>query len=164
MPAVSNTSPLFNLAAIGQLHLLREQFEQILVPEGVLTELLPVRDWPERKAIQQAFDEGWISSRTVEDQEALRVLTLELDQGEAEAIVLALESGVSTLLIDERSGRSVAVRMNLEPTGVLGVLLRAKDDGRLGSVRDAMTQLRENAGFYIHAELFEHVARLAGEK
>ncbi len=43
MPAVSNTSPLFNLAAIGQLHLLREQFEEVFIPNEVLDELRPIQ-------------------------------------------------------------------------------------------------------------------------
>lgn len=39
MPVVSNTSPVLNLAIIGQLSLLHEQFGEIWIPPGVLDEL-----------------------------------------------------------------------------------------------------------------------------
>ncbi len=34
-PVVSNTSPLTNLAVIGRIDLVKEQFETVLVPEVV---------------------------------------------------------------------------------------------------------------------------------
>ena len=38
MPVVSNTSPILNLAIIGELSLLRQQFGEILIPRAVLEE------------------------------------------------------------------------------------------------------------------------------
>ena len=163
MPAVSNTSPLFNLAAIGQLQLLREQFGEVLVPVAVLDELQPIRGREEWEAIERALEEGWISSREVRNRETVRALALDLDQGESEAIALALELGRPTLLIDESDGRSAAARLGLRLTGVLGVLLKAKERGRLESVEAAMLALQNSAGFYIQAELFQRVVHLAGE-
>lgn len=164
MPAVSNTSPLFNLAAIGQLNLLREQFGEVIVPNAVLDELQPIRDREEWEAIREALEEGWILAREVHNRETVRILTLDLDQGEAEAIALALELDQKpTLLIDESEGRSVAARLGLELTGVLGILLRAKEGERLESVRAAMIALRDKAGFYIQDELFQQVIHHAGE-
>ena len=39
MRAVSNTSPLSNLAIIGRLELLRERYERVVLPPAVKTEL-----------------------------------------------------------------------------------------------------------------------------
>ena len=39
MRAVSNTSPLSNLAVIGRLDLLRSQLSEIWIPDSVLEEL-----------------------------------------------------------------------------------------------------------------------------
>lgn len=39
MPVVSNTSPILNLAIVDQLVLLRRQFGEVLIPNGVLDEL-----------------------------------------------------------------------------------------------------------------------------
>ncbi len=164
MPAMSNTSPVYNLAAIGQLHLLRDQFEQVLIPEAVRGELQPIRDRPEWKVIRQALEDGWLSTRSVHNRDTLRALTLELDLGEAEAIALALELGEAIVLIDESDGRAAAVQLGLQPTGVLGVLLKAKFEGQLASVETAMIELRDKARFFIHSQLFRQIIRLAGEE
>ncbi|MFY9820938.1 MAG: hypothetical protein WAM82_06115 [Thermoanaerobaculia bacterium] len=60
MPVVSNTSPLFNLAAIGKLSLLCQAFDEILIPEAVLAELEPVREYSGVQAIHAAIAQGWI--------------------------------------------------------------------------------------------------------
>ena len=39
MPVVSDTSPILNLAVIDRLSLIREQFNTIIIPKGVLEEL-----------------------------------------------------------------------------------------------------------------------------
>lgn len=44
MLAVSNTSPIFSLACIGRLDLLRTQFDEIWIPSGVETELIQIPD------------------------------------------------------------------------------------------------------------------------
>jgi len=46
----------------------------------------------------------------------------ELDAGERQAIELALESGIETILLDEREGRRVALRHRLRVTGTVAVL------------------------------------------
>ena len=88
----------------------------------------------------------------------------ELDQGEAAAIALALELGISKILMDERDGRARAKALGPQPVGILGVLLRAKRDGRLDSVKDAMQTLRREAGFFIADDLFAAILTEAGER
>ena len=45
MHAVSNTSPLLNLAIIDRLDLLRKQFERVEIPAAVLAALQVEQDW-----------------------------------------------------------------------------------------------------------------------
>lgn len=65
MPVVSNTSPILNLAIIGEIHLLREQFEEILIPEAVLEELHVEKDLPGSQAERDAIKAGWIQTVAV---------------------------------------------------------------------------------------------------
>lgn len=44
MIVISNTSPLTNLAAIGQFHLLHLRYEKIHIAEGVWAEIQPYLD------------------------------------------------------------------------------------------------------------------------
>ncbi|HEV7509134.1 MAG TPA: DUF3368 domain-containing protein [Thermoanaerobaculia bacterium] len=163
MPVVSNTSPLFNLAAIGKLSLLRQAFDEILIPEAVLAELEPVREYSGVQAIHAAIAQGWIVVRVPHDVSKIRSLEQDLGRGEAAAIALALELKLRRILIDEREGSRTAEQSGLEPVGVLGVLLRAKREGHLESVKEMMMALRDEVGFYIRRDLFTKVLQLAGE-
>ena len=49
-------------------------------------------------------------------------------------------------------------------TGVLGVLLRAKAEGRVGNVESLLKNLREEADFWISDALWKAVLRRAGER
>jgi len=66
-------------------------------------------------------------------------LNLVLDQGESEAITLAVERGL-LILIDERKGRKQAKRLNLTVVGFGGVLISAVRTGVL-STEEAQVML-----------------------
>lgn len=118
MPVVSNTSPILNLAIIGHLNLLRQQFGEIQIPAIVLQELKISEARPGSQVIQDAIASGWIQLQPVENQALVQVLRQTLDGGEAEAIALALEQSAQWLLLDERDGRKVAKSLGLQVTGV----------------------------------------------
>ena len=149
MPTVSNTSPISNLARIGRLTLLHEQFGDIWIPQAVRTELQDIPDAAARQAIDEATQLGWLRVREALDVNLVNVLTLELHQGEAEAIALALEMRADRLLIDEREGRVTSRLLGLRVTGVLGVLLRGKEMGQINKVKPEIEALRGEAGFFI---------------
>ena len=89
MIVVSDTSPITNLAAVGQLDLLRQLYGKVFIPESVRQELSAISS---RRPIGLADQNpSWIEVRPVADQPLVDSLLLGLDPGEAEAIVLALE-------------------------------------------------------------------------
>lgn len=143
MPVVSNASPLIGLSAIGRLDLLRDQFGEIMIPAAVLAELRSDSGFHGADAIAQALDQGWLRAQPVRNTDLVRALMLELDEGEAQAIALALESDASVLLLDEHDGRAAVRAIGLTITGALGILLRAKKEGRIASMADAMQSLRQ---------------------
>ncbi len=65
MLVVSNTSPILNLAIIGQLELIRQQFGQVQIPLAVLSELKVLEDRPGSKEILAAVDMGWIKTQEI---------------------------------------------------------------------------------------------------
>src|ERR1700730_10534774 len=126
MLAVSNTSPISNLACIGRLDLLRAQFGEIWIPRAVEAELAAVPDGAVLTTIDQTRQLGWLKGRAASDANLVNLLTLELHRGEAEAIALALEMKADWLLMDEREGRAVARQLGLHVTGVLGSCFAAR--------------------------------------
>ncbi len=163
MRTVSNTSPISNLAWIGRLDFLLDQFQEIWIPIAVETELQNVPDPAVRKAVDEAKRRGWLKSRPASDAALVSLLTLELHPGEAEAIALALEMKAEYLLIDEREGRALARQLGLPITGVLGVLLRAKKRRQIETVKPEIEALRRKARFFIAPALEAAVLAEAGE-
>lgn len=161
MIVVSDTSPINNLAAINQLHLLQQLYGTVIIPEAVYQELTDP-DFPVAGAKEvQTFT--WIQIRAVEDRTMLKALSSELDPGEAEAIVLALEMKAEQVLIDERRGRMIAARLNLHYTGILGVLVEAKSQGFISTVKPLLDDLINKAGFWVTEPLYKSVLRLVNE-
>ena len=163
MPGVSNTSPILNLAIIGQLDLLRQQFGEVLIPPIVLQELKVDAELPGVEPIRLARQNHWLQVVELNNIDMARALRRDLDNGEAEAIALTLQPRHTTVLIDEHEGRAAAKAMGLVPVGVSGVLLRAKPMGNMDSVVIAMRALQDQAGFFINPDLFASLAHEAGK-
>lgn len=163
MPTVSNTSPISNLAWIGKLTLLHDQFREIWIPKAVETELQNIPDAIVRKVVEDALRQGWLKVRVASDAALISLLTVELHPGESEAIALALEMKADRLLIDERDGRNLARQLGLSLTGVMGVLLRAKKSGSLKTIKRDIDALKSEARFFIAPALEAAILREAGE-
>lgn len=154
---VSNTSPLLNLAIIDRLVLAKSQFGRVLVPPSVVEEFRLEEGRPGSSALREALGEGWITETNVSDNMLARTLRHDLDRGEAEAIALAVEKEANRILLDEREGRRRARQLDLEVTGVLGVLLRAGHEGKIESLPKALDRLEDEAGFWIGDKLREQI-------
>jgi predicted nucleic acid-binding protein len=60
MLVVSDTSPLSNLAIIGRLALLREQFCEVWMPPAVVRELSALKNLNAKAALSEAVLSGWL--------------------------------------------------------------------------------------------------------
>jgi len=163
MRVVSDTSPLSNLAIIGRLPLIFEQFGAVSVPEAVSIELARLPHRMGQRALAESRDNGFLNVVAIRDRTAADLLSTHLDRGEAEAIALATGLKADWLLIDERAGRIFARRIGLRITGVLGILIRAKIKGRIPLVKPELQALRSEARFFIGNDLERGVLAAAGE-
>ncbi|NET00220.1 MAG: DUF3368 domain-containing protein [Sphaerospermopsis sp. SIO1G1] len=157
MLVVSNTSPILNLAIIGRLDLLREQFDKILIPKAVLEELRVDEVLPGSQELRKALEIGWLELQTVNNQSLVQLLQRDLDRGESEAIALALTLNADKIILDERDGRKIAKDLGLQVIGILGVIIRAANDGQISSLSDVINQLHEEAGFLISPSLLTQI-------
>lgn len=162
MTVVSNTSPISNLAAIGQLSLLQQVYGRITIPQAVADEIAKVAIiYTQAASVPQ---QDWIKIQSVNDVTTVaRLRGKKLDAGESEAIALALEVGAELLLIDEQLGRKLAVREGLNITGLVGVLLEAKHQGFISKIKPVVDALMIQARFRISSQLYTEILRLAGE-
>lgn len=164
MIVVSDTSPITNLAAIGQLDLIRHLYGIIVIPEAVYTEMVAAgKPVPGAIEVQTL---SWIQVQNIDNVQrvaALQASQNNIDLGEAAAIALALELNAELLLMDERRGRALAQNCGLNVTGLLGVLLQAKRRDLISLVKPVLDELIEKADFRLNNQLYLSALESAGE-
>ena len=144
---VSDSTCLIGLERIRQLDLLPGLFDEVFVPPAVAAEFgIPL---------------AWLKVRTPQDATYVAALKLLVDEGEAEAIALAKELGCEVIL-DDLQARKLAVKQNVHCIGLLGVMLRAKDSGKLTVIRPLVEALQREKFFFSEA-LIAEALRLARE-
>lgn len=161
MIVVSDTSPIFYLSTIGSLDLLRQLYDEIVIPTTVYDEITDAGNTDVSAKVLPTL--SWIKTRSATDQAFVNTLRDELDPGEAEAIALAVELNAERLLMDERLGRAVAVRVGIQVTGVLGILTAAKRNNLIQEVKPLLDTLIEQVGFWIDEQLYAEVLQVVDE-
>ncbi len=161
---LSDSSTLIHLSMIGRLDLLKEFFSRIVIPPAVWREVVEEgKGRPGAIEVEKARQEGWIEIAIPRNESLLRLLRRELDEGEAEVIALALEYQVALVLLDETEARDIAELYALPKTGVVGLLIRAKREGKISSLRVELDRLRHEGGFWIAEELYVRALHAVGE-
>ncbi len=155
---VSNSSVVIALTRICRLDLLEKLFGEILVPEAVWQEVA-VKGKPGSEKIMRA---DFIRVRKVSDKKLATLLKNLIDEGEAEAITLALEANADLLLVDDRDARSLAKRLGLQVMGTLGVIALAKYEGLIPEAKPVVEKLVES-DFWMSKKILEEFLRELSE-
>jgi len=148
MIVVADTSPVNYLVLIREIDVLPKMYGTIVIPKAVQAEL----QCPPAPGLVRAWIANppeWLEIRTpVATPDASLV---DLDAGERDAIMLAMELHADQLIVDEREGRLAAERRGMPVIGTLGVLRQAADLGLL-DIRDAIQRLQMTS-FYVSPEV-----------
>ena len=158
---VTNTSPLLALiAGCGNVDLLRSLYAEVLVPHEVCAEIAAGGGlgFGVAEFNQAAWLRKWPAP-----VEPIPLLRNALDKGEAAVIQLAINEGVSHVCIDEPVGRRLARLSGLTVTGSIGVLLRARKEGKVASVREVMQRMRAQ-GIWLSESVVAFALRESGEE
>jgi predicted nucleic acid-binding protein len=125
----SNSGPLIHLTQAGQLPLLRQLYDAILIPPAVKAEVVDrglEKGAADAIQIEQAITAGWI--RVQETNPPKNFLetaeTAGLDPAEATVLHLAKQTG-TTALLDDEAARTFARALRLEVKGSIGVFIQA---------------------------------------
>jgi len=156
MIVIADTSPLNYLISIGNIDILPQLYDRIVIPPAVLLELgnpgAPdaVRQW-----IQQP--PAWLHIQAPQQTPDVALLEAKLGPGEHEAILLAEEVNADEVVIDELRGRRQAARRQIRVTGTIGVLRAAVKIGLL-DLLEALERLRRT-NFRIDNEFLDRLIR-----
>ena len=85
----------------------------------------------------------WIIVKSPIDYQKQQILELQVDKGEASAIALALETPHSTVIIDDLQARSLAENLGITITGTIGVIIKAKINGIIHSIKPILEKIKQ---------------------
>ncbi len=144
---VVNASPIIALAKVDRLDLLLVPSRTLVIPEAVAAEIAAgPPDDPARVALSQGF-----GGTPVPTEISPAVAAWGLGQGESAVLSLAAERGAVAIL-DDRDARRAAKTMGITILGTLGVIIRARAEGRIESATEILKALQEN-GLRLNREL-----------
>ena len=153
---IANSTPLIYLAKLGKIDLLKLLFSKIYIPEAVKQEVVDqgkAHHEPDALIVEQAIQEGWIIVRKTETLPIL--YQMGIDQGELEAISLAIAMKRKEVLLDQTHARVAAELLGLTPRGTLFVLLRALKENKI-NLKEYRSLLESliSVGFRMSEELY----------
>jgi predicted nucleic acid-binding protein len=134
---VLNASPVISLAKIGRLDLLHAADREMLIPEAVAQEILAGPAGDPASVALTAGDLG----KTVPIASRIEVVEWGLGAGETAVLALALEQG-ATAILDDREARTAARALGCRFMGTLGIVLRARREGRIPSAGSVIADLK----------------------
>lgn len=146
-PIVIDSTCLIGLERIGKLNILPKLFEPILIPDEVFNEF------------GSSF--FWLNVETPTNLALINALKLSIDDGEAEAIALALEKKCK-ILSDDKQARSAAKKLGLKVIGTIGMFIEAKQMGLIELLEPILDDL-ENKGFRMSESLKAEALKIVGE-
>lgn len=136
-----------------------EFYTRTLIPPAVARELELGKaigiDLPDIGALP------WVKVQAPEGLDKVPTVA-DLGAGEKEVLALGLQVPDAVVILDEKLGRFYAEALKLTFTGTLGVLLRAKVEGRISRIGPVLEQL-DRLKFRLSAKTRAAVLKLAGE-
>lgn len=136
---ISDTSCFIILGNIGELQLLQKVYGNVTTTPDILAEYgdeLP----------------KWVKIETVKDKYRQKLLEMQIDKGESSAIALALETIDCTLILDDYKARKIANQLNLSFTGTIGVIVKAKLNGLIPTIKPILEKIKQT-DFRLSAEI-----------
>ncbi len=157
-PAV-NASPLIFLARAGLLDLLQLLSAEVIVPEAVAMEI--GRRGPDDPAARAIADTIWL----VVTQTPLvppQVQAWGLGPGESSVLAWAHAHPGAEAIVDDLAARRCAAALSIPARGTLGLVLVAKQRGRIAAARPILMQLRQS-GMYLSDRVLNQALALMDE-
>lgn len=156
---ISNTTPILSLLKIDKLDLLKELYGIVIVPFAVYQE---IEEGKEKPYYQDLTSLDWIEIRNIKNPNSREYL-IDLDDGEAEVLILAKEINADLVILDEIMGRRYAKQFEINLTGTIGLLIKAKESGLVSSIKNLLSELVEK-GTWLNPKLISKAIKMANEQ
>jgi len=155
---ILNASPLIVLGKADLLETISSVSLKWIIPQGVLKEISQkgIAD----KYITQISAKADVDIITVPEIDPV-VRGWNLGEGESEVLSLGRQENVGVVL-DDLQARKCANVLDIPLTGTLGLIVKAKHMGIIGTVKPTLDRIIRS-GLYVEPELLENLMRNLGE-
>lgn len=143
MKTVSNTTPIISLSSIGKIEILKELFQEIIIPLAVYEEIKAKQSYGFNEV-----DSNFIKVHPIQNTSQEKSLLEQLDIGEAQVIVLSKEINANNTIIDENSGYTIAKESGLNVIRTLSVLLKAKENNVIDEIKPLLDEMISKGRWY----------------
>ncbi|MEQ8417000.1 MAG: DUF3368 domain-containing protein [Imperialibacter sp.] len=139
---VADTGAIISLVHVGQLGLIESIFGDYFIAEAVWQEL-QVYDNP-------GFDRSVLKDieKRVIKIKSTNHLSMVMDFGESESVILYDELKADFLLIDDNKARTIAESLNVKCIGSIGLLMQAKLNGSIVELRPIFQKWISSGRFF----------------
>jgi len=145
----------------GRLDILQSLFGEIIVPFHVWDEV--VTKASKYETSQTIKSAKFIKLDKANDELLYKTLLVDINRGEAEAIVLALEVTSDLIILDEKEARYFAEYYGLNFTGTVGCLLKAKEKRIIENLRPVIEDIKLKGRFWLSDDVCNRALELAKE-
>lgn len=159
--AVIDSSPLINLIHLGLASKLSAYFDVVYVPREVHKEVSRKRT--SRRVLEKLYGGSPFEKCDVGNQDNVRLLLVDIDAGEAEALTQAQELGASVFIGDERRARRIGQIMGIRPIGTAKILARMNLEALAEEPKRLIRKLRTDLAYRIADDLIDEALANASE-
>ncbi len=146
---IADTSCFILLTNINELDLLYKTYGEIVTTPEIAGEYgmaLP----------------DWVQVIAVSDGDKQQLLELQIDKGESSAIALAIETPGANIILDDYKARKIAMQLGLDVTGTVGVIIKAKLNGIIPSIKPFLAKIGQT-NFRLSADVENQALKEAKE-
>lgn len=130
------------------MKIVKNTFSQVITTDKVISEF------------GESFE--WLIVRDDYDKNTYNKLKNKFGIGESSCIALAQNEDDPLLIIDDRKARTIAEEIGIECTGTLGILIIAKRQGIIQSVKPILHKIKDT-NFRLSDDLFSEILRIVDE-
>lgn len=154
MRIVCDSSAIIALERIKHLWILEKLAEEIFIPPAVNKEIMSKKNFnlPSCFKIKAAENKFYVEEHRQH-----------LHMGEIEAIALAREIKADLIILDDKMARKFAEKEGLRVSGLLALLIKAKEKGIVKQIKPIVDALKVN-GFFVREDVYAEIMKLSDER
>lgn len=153
---IADTGVLISLALVRRLDLIKKVFGEFFIADAVWKELKNYENPEIDKAVFNSLEEKVLTIKSS------NYLSMIMDYGESESVILYKELNADYLLIDDQRARIIAESLDINCIGSIGLLLKAKQKGLIVNLKDIFEQWMKSQR-YFSKKLLNEVLVFSGE-